>query len=616
MARTALHRIARDGRRYVIDTETCFCFECDEISWDVLAHYPNATSNQIVHRLRGQHPPAEVEEVIGELEWLRSTKSILPQIKQGDQLKAFEFKPGLKRVDVLLGDNEDPQALCDPSLTMLLGRAAEHTDVELALHVPDLDRVVSWLPAWGEHAFGAARLAGRNLTLTVVHAPASAIEGLDGHGFMLSHAFSAKSDLSGVLGRWHTLQDAALRKRAGIGKDQPGVEAEAIIAPAHGSFSSALDALRDAGFVQLRVDLTAPYLRPEAPAPASLVHGLEEAAVTYARQLLKGNYHRLEPVARIFHQIYEGKARSRSDDSGSHILAVDPAGDIYPARHFVGNDAFKIGNVHRGAIDEDRRAEFDDLGALTTSPCGQCWARNLCGGGDSAVHWARGGGIRRPDAAWCDGQREWFGAAIAAFNLLSSEGVDFTRLYHGLRPGKRASLWTMARAALTMKIGLRPIEEADAELLTQWENWSEATYFLGNEYGLFLATRYDREMDSLHPRGIEQEYMVVSRRGEPMGLLKIRPDRVPDVSRAWIFLCDPANYTDRGVRGSFRRLLREAASQGAFTSVLAASGPGDGALPEFLEAVGFERVGVERDGLFLHDSYHDVRIHRLTLRED
>src|SRR5690606_10037139 len=143
----------------------------------------------------------------------------------------------------------------------------------------------------------------------------------------------------------------------------------------------------------------------------------------------------------------------------------------------------------------------------------------LCGGGHGAIHHALGGGIRTPNETWCAAQRDWFAAAVAAFNLLSSQGVNFARLYQSLQPRKKLSLWQAARTAMAMKVGVRPIEESDAELLTRWENWSAAAYFLGNEYGMFLATCYDREMDSLHPRGIEQELVIVSRRNDPIGLL-------------------------------------------------------------------------------------------------
>ncbi len=620
MAQSLLHRFERDGRHFVLDTDTCFCFECDGISWDVLEHYPHTPTNHIVYLLRDAHPAAEVEEVVGELEWLRATKSILPQKKPQDQLKAYELTPGMRRVEVVLDgssrDSAQATALCEGALVLLLGRSGPEKSLRLELYVPDAQGLSGWFPDWSRRAFGLAKIADKSLAIAVVFtnpAPRRANAALAGHEINLCYSFSTADGVSDFAGNWSKAEGASMTKLARLAEKAEGVDVELRLVPGHGDFCDAVVYLLEQGFKQIYLDIPGAYMGVGGLDAAAMTAGIEATAVYYAQQLLKGNYFRLEPIAGLFHQIYEGKAQARTDESGTRILAIDSQGDIYPSRYFIGVADYHLGNILAGSFDESRRAEFDDLGAATTSACVACWARNLCGGGHSAIHYALSGGIRQPNPAWCDAQRTWFSAAIAAFNLLSAEGVDFARMYQRLRPGKRPSFWGMARMALTMKVAVRPIEESDATLLTRWENWSEATYFLGNEYGVFLATRYDREMDSLHPRGIEQEFMVVSRRGEAMGLLKVRPDQVPGVARVWIFFQDTQGYLDKGIRNSFARILAEAAKHGAFTTLIAASGPGDGALGEFFSAIGFEHVGTEREALFLHDAYHDIAMHRLVL---
>jgi len=110
MAEPALHRYERDGRRYAVDPETCFCFECDAVSWDVLEHYPHTTLNRILHLLRDRHPEKEILEVAGELEWLRAAKSIFSVPKQEDYVKRFDIERGLKRLTVLCAGNTMEQA--------------------------------------------------------------------------------------------------------------------------------------------------------------------------------------------------------------------------------------------------------------------------------------------------------------------------------------------------------------------------------------------------------------------------------------------------------------------------------------------------------------------------
>ena len=73
----SLHRFEFAGRHYLVDPETCFCVECDAISWDVSEYYPATPANRILSLLEDRHPRTELEEVISELEWLRATNAIL-----------------------------------------------------------------------------------------------------------------------------------------------------------------------------------------------------------------------------------------------------------------------------------------------------------------------------------------------------------------------------------------------------------------------------------------------------------------------------------------------------------------------------------------------------------
>ncbi|MBM3290784.1 MAG: hypothetical protein FJY92_11595, partial [Candidatus Hydrogenedentes bacterium] len=66
MDRAGLHRFIEGDRRFAIDPETCFCFECDEISWEVLEYYPHASATRIFHLLGERYSTKELEEVIGE----------------------------------------------------------------------------------------------------------------------------------------------------------------------------------------------------------------------------------------------------------------------------------------------------------------------------------------------------------------------------------------------------------------------------------------------------------------------------------------------------------------------------------------------------------------------
>ena len=608
----ALHRFEREGKRFVIDPATCFCFECDAISWDVLDYYPHTPANRILHLLGDRHPVAELKEVIGELEWLRATKSILPALSLKDLPKAYEVERGLKRVFVAWPSGG---AVADTAAALLLARSAGqqqlHFEAVAQKELPEPER----LAAVFERALRAAALAGKSLTAAVrvdALSLARAPKALSGHRLAL---VLESQTLDAVASAMAAVREAGTTRLERLAKVLQTGDAggRIVLRPGHPHFAGAVTALDDAGFHTIEIDLNGAYIRQPGLDPAAMVKGLGEAAVYYAERLRRQHYFRLEPMASLFKRIYEGTPLPRSDPAGTNELAVAHAGKIYPSWHLVGVASLCLGSTAEGVFDEEAAGRFEDAGAMTTPVCMRCWARNLCGGGPLGVHHALTGSYRQPHEAWCDAQREWMGTAVAAFNRLSSEGVNFTRLHSHLGPRRKTPLFALARAALRVSIGMRAIEEGDAELLTQWENWNEAAYFLCNESGLFLATRYDREMDSLHPRGIEQEFMLVRKDGTPFGLFKIRPERLPGTATAWVYLHDPADYAAPGVRKSFRFLLREAGQQQALRRLAVPAGPSESGLAAFLMAVGFERQGVLREALYLHGTYHDVTVFEAAL---
>jgi len=123
-----LHRFEKDGRYFAIDTHTCFCFECDHISRDVLAYYPHEPVNRIYHLLKDKHPRKDLEEVIGELEWLRVTKAILTP--QDDQafLEQATRSGGLRQLVLSCQPTrEDCETLSRAGLLLLARSGAEKT---------------------------------------------------------------------------------------------------------------------------------------------------------------------------------------------------------------------------------------------------------------------------------------------------------------------------------------------------------------------------------------------------------------------------------------------------------------------------------------------------------
>lgn len=636
MPRPLIHRFEEGGRRFAIDPETCFCFECDEISWDVLEYYPLATVNRIYRELGGKHSLRELSEVIGELEWLRATKSIVSSPKMEDLRKQLEADTGLRRLTVRLPRPTTEEApgrrgwfgqgatvhtnkgrdVAREALALLLGRAGAQGELHLefleegSLAQPDVVAEAC------VQALRAAALGGRKLTAAVhvaniaIAKPPAALEG---------HAVSVKLEFTGTAGvadavraLAKALDGATLPRLAKALQAGEGVSGRIVVRPAHPRFGDIVPELDKAGFTVMELDLEGAYLANPELEPAAMLEGLRRSAVYYAEQLLKHHYFRLDPIASLFWRIYDGSPLRRADPMGANELAIDSDGTVYASWRLLGNESFRVGSLGEARINDAALRAYDNLGSTAIGECRRCWARNLCGGGSSAVHHALTGSVRTPDTAWCEAQRAWMAAAVSAFNLLSSHGVNFTRVYSTLTRTGKPSLFTMLRAAMGLTILMRPIEEADAAMLVRWENWDESAYFLFNERGILLATKYDREMDSLHPQTMDSEMILTRKSGESIGLLKIRPEREPGVAQAWVYLRKEADYASDDVRKGFRFLLKQAGGQQSIRRLVVPAAEQEKSLQDFLAGLGFAKAGTLREALYVHGRHRDVHLYTIA----
>lgn len=105
--------------------------------------------------------------------------------------------------------------------------------------------------------------------------------------------------------------------------------------------------------------------------------------------------------------------RMRGCGAGCEYVAITPEGDIYPCHQFVGNEEYKLGNIHEGSFDMELSRRFADLNIYTRPDCQQCWARFYCSGGCSASNLLVNGDIKKPNRFGCDMQRKRLECAIA-----------------------------------------------------------------------------------------------------------------------------------------------------------------------------------------------------------
>lgn len=654
-----LHRFECDGRRYALDTETCFCFECDEISAAVLRHYPEEPVNRILHLLQDRFPRTELEEVIGELEWLRATRSILQTQKQEALARRYEAERGLREMTVAAQTAEDEAAgegersssavgtgwrrwlprtdtaadtvpagrtnglttLVAGAGRLLLARSGPQREMQLrvllenAVPFRDADFRRDWDGVLQELCTLAA-WAGKTMTVSVgLRLPATAgdtaPEALRGHGYTAWFVLPPEKLAAAGENVWRGLADIKFGRLDQVSKafaSLDGVfEGRITMTPGRALFEGAVLALEKLGFQGIELDMEAAFVAAPGLDPVEVGRSLKSNADGYAGALLKGRMFRAEPFATLFLQIFHGTPQFRRDPSGANALAVNGRGEVYPGPGFLGRREFCVGRLAAPPEGDALLRRFEDVGALTTSPCLRCWAAGLCGGGSAAVHAARTGDFRTPDPAWCAAWRGWTEGAIAAFSRISGAGVNFTRVFDTVSRRGAPSLLALAKA-LRQRVGMRPLEEADAPLLVRWENWNHASYFTFTEQGTLLGAQYDREMDALHPAPGSQELLITGRGGRPMGLVRMAPGTPPGTGWLWLYMRRGEDYASEPLRAALREFAEQALAKTELKRIVAPAASGEEGLAECLSAAGFSPAGVLRSALFLQGAYHDVKI--------
>lgn len=70
--------------------------------------------------------------------------------------------------------------------------------------------------------------------------------------------------------------------------------------------------------------------------------------------------------------------------SGTEYLAVTPTGELYPCHQFVGEPAYRMGDVWQGVTNTTLRDEFKGCSVYAREECKDCWAKLYCSGGCAA----------------------------------------------------------------------------------------------------------------------------------------------------------------------------------------------------------------------------------------
>ena len=144
----------------------------------------------------------------------------------------------------------------------------------------------------------------------------------------------------------------------------------------------------DLGFTELSMEpVVAPPDSPEALTAEDLPKLFEQYEILAKDMLRRQREGR--PIT-FYHYILDLKhgpciyKRISGCGSGTEYMAVTPWGDLYPCHQFVGDPAYKLGDVWNGVTNTALRDEFKLCNVYARPGCKDCWARLYCAGGCAA----------------------------------------------------------------------------------------------------------------------------------------------------------------------------------------------------------------------------------------
>ena len=98
--------------------------------------------------------------------------------------------------------------------------------------------------------------------------------------------------------------------------------------------------------------------------------------------------------------------------SGTEYMAVTPWGDLYPCHQFVGEEAFRLGDIWQGVTNTAKQCEFAECNVYARPECRDCWARLYCSGGCAANGYHATGSVKGIYKTGCDLFRKRMECAI------------------------------------------------------------------------------------------------------------------------------------------------------------------------------------------------------------
>jgi uncharacterized protein len=190
-------------------------------------------------------------------------------------------------------------------------------------------------------------------------------------------------------------------------------------------FTKDLFHMADLGFTELSMEPVVCAPGDPAALTAEDIEIVKEQYELLAKEMLKR--HREGRPITFYHYMLDLTGgpciykRISGCGSGTEYMAVTPWGDLYPCHQFVGEEAYRLGDVWNGVVNPALREEFRACNAYARPDCAGCWARMYCSGGCAANAFHATGSIRGVYETGCELFRKRMECAIMLQAALAEE---------------------------------------------------------------------------------------------------------------------------------------------------------------------------------------------------
>jgi uncharacterized protein len=135
-------------------------------------------------------------------------------------------------------------------------------------------------------------------------------------------------------------------------------------------------------------------------------------------RLLAGEVYPFSNFETALHEIHRGSHRPYPCGAGAAYLSASAEGGLYACHRLVAEPEFKMGDIKAGSDRARRSAHLERSHVDRMTPCKDCWARYLCGGG--CYH-----EVAKRGRIGCDYIRGWLAFCLRGYAELSAARPDY-----------------------------------------------------------------------------------------------------------------------------------------------------------------------------------------------